>query len=275
MPTESVVASGGLSNSIGMNTTSWADCFQCSSPGACTAVVGTDPYNQFQPFQGQTLSSLVSNKDDSCQFLPHSPYSTLSKTGSRNIQSVACLYSQSLLQINITVNGTLFGLQENHPHANIEIDNYTVTWLEQSITAAINVGAYNAGTLMGTIRLSALQCCLSKADQLACQELRTTDSGWVTIGPLQHATLLANVSVTDGISLTQAACDYAVVDESENVQLYVSIPLNSLKYNEFSSKNTSAAAPNLPPTVSYAILSFMVTLMGNNVAVDNDVLIVR
>ena len=208
--------------------------------------------------------------------MPHRPFSVTNRPDLYSIQSIACLYSGSVLQVNITVNGTLFGLQENKPHANIEIDNYTVTWLGQSIIAAVGVGAYNAGTLMGTIRLSALQCCLSRADQFACQEVKTTDSGWITVGPLQHATLTANVSVTDGISLTQAACDYAIVDEYENVQLYVSVPLHSLLPDAGFPIYTNASAPDaVPSTAAYAILSFVTTLLGNSAAVDSDVLIVR
>ena len=276
VPKDAVDASGGLHNSIGMNTTSWADCFQCSKPGACTAIDGSDPYDQMLPYRNQTLSAVVSTVNDSCQFLPRSPYSYASRFMRDNIQSVACQFSGSLLQISIKVNGTLLGLQENQPHAMIEIDNYNVTWLGQSTTAAVGVGAYNAGTLSAMVRLSALQCCLSAAEENACQGISPTDSGWAAIAPTQRATLRANISVSDQINLAQAACDYAVIDESQNVQTYVSIPLHALSSRGFSSKSTDATAPEvLPSNVTYAILSFITTLFGNTVAIDNDVLIVR
>ena len=185
---------GAMPNSIGMSNFTWEECFECSKPGACTEVPGGHGSDQFAAYQQSTIAAAVSSPDVFCEFIPFVPLSFTSSLGDNSRQSVSCSYPDAALDLNITVDGAILGLEYIEIEPYLQVGQYTVKWREAAGSLLVNVTVSNIGSALGIYKLAAVRCCLTLAvDGYTCQGVNATDSAWVGIQPSGTSALLSEI----------------------------------------------------------------------------------
>ena len=125
---------GTAANQIGMNQSSWANCYQCNQAyGTCTAVAGGSPYDQFSAFRNVSLASVISNSGSNCSWISN----TVMTFGGAlyPVQQVACDYPAGLLNVTMVLNASAFGIIPTATTLSL-VDEGMFAWTPGSLTGA-------------------------------------------------------------------------------------------------------------------------------------------
>jgi len=123
---------GSNANQIGMNLSSWENCYHCgSTPGTCTAVQGGSPYDQFSTFRSSSLAGVLANAGSNCSWISNS----VMTFGSAQypVQLVACDYPAGLLNVTLQLNASAFGVLPTLPTLSL-VNSGQFAWVPGSLT---------------------------------------------------------------------------------------------------------------------------------------------
>ena len=267
-----------MPNSIGMSNFTWEECFECSKPGACTEVPGGHGSDQFAAYQQSTIAAAVSSPDVFCEFIPFVPLSFTSSLGDNSRQSVSCSYPDAALDLNITVDGAILGLEYIEIEPYLQVGQYTVKWREAAGSLLVNVTVSNIGSALGIYKLAAVRCCLTLAvDGYTCQGVNATDSAWVGIQPSGTSALLSEIAMTEHTKDVFGACDYELVNARETVQSFLSIPFYSSSKDGLhtTTGSESPVSAHIQDSGIEGLLSFTVSVTGSAVGTATPAFLVR
>ena len=123
---------GHNANQIGVNLSSWENCYQCgSTPGTCTAVQGGSPYDQFSTFRSSSLAGVVASAGSNCSWISNS----VMTFGSAQypVQLIACDYPAGLLNVTLQLNSSAFGVLPTLPTLSL-VNSGQFAWVPGSLT---------------------------------------------------------------------------------------------------------------------------------------------
>ena len=135
---------GSGANQIGMQLRNWQACYRCGQAhGACTAVQGGSPYDQFSSFRSNSLASLLATAGSNCNWLG----SSIMTEGSVQypVQQVECDYLSGQLSVTLRLNATAFGVIPTLSVLSL-VNSGQFSWLPGSLTGNA-VSVHGAGVL--------------------------------------------------------------------------------------------------------------------------------
>lgn len=125
---------GTAANKIGMNQSSWANCYQCNSAyGTCTAVQGGSPYDQFSTFRKVSLADVIASGGSNCSWISNS--AMLFGSTQYPVQQIACDYPAGLLNVTMVMNASAFGMIPTAATLSLVAEGM-LAWTPGSLTGA-------------------------------------------------------------------------------------------------------------------------------------------
>lgn len=153
---------GTSANQIGMNQSSWASCYSCNNAyGACTAVQGGSPYDQFSTFRNVSLAKVLASGGSNCSWISN----TVMTFGSTQypVQQIACDYPAGLLNVTLVLNASAFGFIPTAPTLSL-VGEGMFAWTPGSLTGMQSLG----NSRMRTLHAALIQSANASSTAMSC-----------------------------------------------------------------------------------------------------------